>query len=154
MPSTAADNTRAAHTNNYANAGVAQTQRAPPETPDSERTSFHSARSVSAPEFVQVSNELGEELNGGPSNANGTTTSTPRNPTPQGFKRATAGENQPPARRGTWFGRVLELFPDWLQEAITTSRAWKNWFRSMVAALAMMIIMVAKKSRLNGAEMC
>lgn len=148
MPSMAADNARAAQTNNTTNAGLAQ--RAPPETPDSERTSFHSARSsahsIPAPKFVQVSNELGEELNGGPSGQNGTTTSTPRNTTPQGFERHSAGENKPPARRGTRFGRMLEILPDWLQEALTTSRAWKNWFRSMVAALAMMIIMVARKS--------
>lgn len=148
----AADDARVAHTNTDARAA----QRAPPETPDSERTSFHSARSVPPPASVTVSQELHNVLDTGlePLDDEGTPAvlkakpRTPRNTTPRGYERHTTGENQPPARRGTWFGRLLEHLPDWLQEAIFTSRAWKNWFRSMVAAFAMMVIMVARRSRL------
>lgn len=156
MSSSAADNGSAAYTSSNMNTNGAQ--RAPPETPDSERASFHSARSIPAPKVVQVSNQLENVLDSGlePLDQDGTPMAmqtepkTPRNTTPQGFKRHTSGENEPPARRGTWFGRLLGHLPDWLQEALSTSRAWKNWFRSMVAALAMIIMMVAKKSKSAG----
>lgn len=134
---------------------MAQRAPRPPETLDSERLSFHSAQSAPPPASVAASARLHDVLDSGldPLDQDGTPAvmktepKTPRNTTPRGFERHPAGENHPPARRGTWFGRLLALLPDWLQEAIFTSRSWKNWFRSMVAAFVMMILMVARRSR-------
>lgn len=72
---------------------------------------------------------------------------TTRGTTPTNPQRPANGESKAPAaQRRAKYDRVLEHLPGWLQEALVTSRPWKYWVRSMIAAFAMMIMMVARKS--------